>query len=79
LYKVYTVVKANDDTFRKQFYKEIEGDLKIPQGKPFGFLGDAFVHPSIVTRRNLTNGMHLKGNAIKSYNPVNKKLDWKLL
>jgi len=79
LHKVYTVIKATDDTFRKQFYKEIEGDLRIPKGKPFGFLGDAFVHPSMVTKRKFTNGMHIKGTAIKSYNPLHKKLDWKLL
>jgi hypothetical protein len=38
----------------------------------FGFLEDAFVHPSIVNKRNLINGMHLKGSAIKSFNPINK-------
>ena len=79
LHKVYTVIKASDDIFKKQFYKEIEGALRIPEGKSFGFLEDAFVHPSMVTKRKLTNGMHIKGTAIKSYNPLHKKLDWKLL
>lgn len=79
LYKLYTVSKAIDESFKSQFSKEIEGDIRIPEGKPFGFLNDVFIHPSVVTRRKLLNGIHYKGNAIKSYNAEKKQWGWKLV
>ena len=58
--------------------REVEGEVRIPAGKSFGFLGDVFVHPSMVTKRNITNGMHLKGVSLKAYNPEKKQWGWKL-
>ena len=79
LFKVYTAIKTVDDLFKNQFQKEIEGDIRIPDGKPFGFLNDTFVHPAVVAKRKLSNGMHLKGIALKSYNADKKQWGWKLL
>lgn len=79
MYQLYTAIKSNDEAFRKQFLKEVKGDVKIPTGKSFGFLGDAFVHPSLVAKLKLTDGLHLKANAIKSYNQDKKQWGWKLI
>lgn len=78
-YQAYTVSKINDEVFRKQFLKEVEGKLNVPAGKPFGFLDDVFVHPTVVLRNNLADGMHLKGQAIKSYNQDKKQWGWKFI
>ena len=79
LYKVYTAIKVNDVSFKKKFLKEVEGNVKIPVGKPFGFLDDIFIHPSLVQKMKLTDGLHLKANAIKSYNREKKIWAWKML
>jgi len=79
MYQLYTAIKVNDEAFKKQFLKEVEGDVKIPAGKSFGFLGDVFIHPSLVVKLKLTDGLHLKANAIKSYNQDKKIWSWKML
>jgi hypothetical protein len=79
MHQIYTVIKVNDEAFKKQFMKEVEGDIRIPLGKSFGFLNDIFVHPSIVAKLNLTDGSNIKGFAIKSYNQEKKLWAWKLI
>jgi hypothetical protein len=44
----------------------------------FGFLGDVFVYPSLIAKLNLTDGLHLKANAIKTYNNDKNQWGWKL-
>lgn len=78
MHQVYTAIKVNDDTFKKQFMKEVPGVVRIPDGKPFGFMDDVFIHPSLVTRYKLTDGMKFTGKAIKSYNQEKKQWGWKL-
>jgi hypothetical protein len=78
-YQVYTVIKVNDEAFEKQFMKQVSGVSKIPFGKPFGFLDDVFIHPTLVTRLKLADGMMLEGMAIKSYNQEKKQWGWKLV
>ncbi|MFH1121906.1 MAG: hypothetical protein V1775_18960 [Bacteroidota bacterium] len=79
LFLVYTVTKTEDDDFRKQFYKEVNGIVRISNGKSFGFVDDVFIHPRLVTRHNLSDGMFFKGNAIKTYNLEKKQWSWKLI
>lgn len=79
MHQLYTAFKTNDDNFKKHFFKDIEGTITIPSGKPFGFLEDVFVHPSLVTKLNLENGIVFKGNAIKTYNKEKKQWTWKLI
>jgi hypothetical protein len=76
--QLYTAMKVNDETFRKQFLKEVEGEVKIPAGKSFGFLGDVFVHPTIISKLKLTDGIQLKAKAIKSYSQDKKIWSWKV-
>ena len=78
LYLLHTVSKINDENFRKQFFKEVEGPIRISEGKAFGFLNDVFIHPSLVTKHRLVNGAHLSGQAIKTYNQDKKQWGWKL-
>jgi len=78
LHLVHTVSKINDENFRKQFFKEVEGTVRISEGKSFGFLNDVFIHPSLVTKHNLINGTPLKGQAIKTYNQEKKQWGWKI-
>jgi hypothetical protein len=79
MHQLYTAIKVNDDTFKKQFMKEFQGVVRIPAGKPFGFMDDVFIHPSLVTKHKLTDGMQFTGKAIKSYNQEKKQWGWKLL
>ncbi len=79
IYKVYTAVKTDDDSIRKQFMNEVEGVVKIAPGRSFGFIGDVFVHPSIVSRLKLSDGQVYKGMAMKTYNQDKKEWSWKLI
>lgn len=79
MHQLYTAVKVNNDEFRKQFTREVSGNVKILPGKSFGFLEDVFIHPSLVTKYKLTDGMQFTGKAIKSYNKENKQWSWKLI
>lgn len=79
MYQLYTAVKANDEAFRNEFLKEVQGELKILSGKPFGFLGDVFVHPSVISKLQLINGMNLQGWAIRSYNKEKKLWGWRFM
>lgn len=78
MHKLYTAVKANDEEFKRQFFKEVSGSIKVPPGKTFGFIEDVFIHPSLISRLKLTNGMPYKGKAMKSYNKEKKQWSWKL-
>ena len=79
MHQLYTVVKVNEDALKKQFMKEVPGVVRIPTGKPFGFMDDVFIHPSLVTKYKLTDGMQFTGKAIKSYNQEKKQWGWKLI
>ncbi len=79
IYQVYTVTKAEDENFRKQYLKEVEGVVRISAGKPFGFLDQAFIHPSVVSKMKLADGMSIKAQTIKSYNQEKKQWGWKVV
>jgi len=79
MHQLYTAIKVNDDTFKKQFLKEVEGVVKISEGKSFGFLGDVYVHPAIVKRLKLNDGMHVKGWSIKTFNRDKNLWSWKYI
>ena len=79
MHQLYTAIKVNDDIFKKQFMKELQGVVRIPTGKPFGFMDGVFIHPTLVTKYKLTNGMLFSGKAIKTYNQEKKHWGWKLL
>jgi hypothetical protein len=79
MHQIYTAVKVNDEAFKKQYMKEVSGIVKIPVGKSFGFIDDVFVHPSLVAKLNLTDGIELTGKSIKTYNKEKKQWSWKLI
>jgi hypothetical protein len=79
MHQLYTAIKVKNDEFKEQFIREINGVVKISEGKQFGFIEDVFIHPSIVKKYNLANGSHYEGKAIKSYNQEKKRWGWKLI
>jgi hypothetical protein len=79
MHQLYTAVKINDETFKEQFIKEVEGLVRIPSDKPFGFIEDIFIHPAMVSKLNLTDGISFKGQAIKTYNKEKKQWSWKII
>jgi hypothetical protein len=77
-YKVLTASKVENAQFKSKFYREIGGQVKIPENKSFGFLEDVFLHPSIVKKYALIDGAYFSGIAIKSYNKEKKQWGWKM-
>ncbi len=78
MHQLYTAIKVNNEAFKRQFIKELQGVVRIPSGKPFGFIDDVFIHPSLVTKYKLIDGMQFSGKAIKSYNQDKKQWGWKI-
>jgi hypothetical protein len=79
MFQLGTVVKTDDKAFKEKFLRYVTGPVRIPNGKPFGFVEDVFIHPSLVAKCKLTNGMLFNGTAIKSYNREKKQWGWKVL
>ena len=79
LYKIYTAVKATDEEFKNQYLKNVEGNIRIPEGKKFGFLNEVYIHPDIIAKKNLRNGMPFSGSIIKSYIKDKSQWGWKLI
>lgn len=79
MHQLYTAIKVNDEAFSAQFMKEVSGIVRIAAGKAFGFMDDVFIHPSLVTKYKLIDGMQFTGKAIKSFNREKKQWGWKLL
>jgi hypothetical protein len=79
LYQVYTAVKSDDKLLRDKFLKQVEGEIKIQQGKAFGFLDDVYIHPSLISKLRLKDKDHFEGKALKSYNGDKKQWTWKLV
>lgn len=77
--QLYTGRIIQDETFKSQFFKDVEGKIRIGDGKSFGFLEDIYVHPSIVENLNLVNGSSFRGKAIRSFNKEKQLWTWKLI
>lgn len=77
MHQLYTAVKSTDDDFKKQFFRQVEGEVKILPGKSFGFLDNVYIHPTIVSRLKLTDGTQISGFAMKTYNREKRQWSWK--
>jgi hypothetical protein len=78
LYRILSLEKSEDDNVRDQFIKSIKAELRIGEGKAFGFLQDAFVHPDFVKKYKLQDKQLIQGRAIRSFNSNKKLWGWKL-
>lgn len=79
LYKVYTASKGADESLKQKFFREVEGEVRIAEGKEFGFIGDVFLHPTIISKNKLAAGMKIKGQAMKSFDPKKEQWGWKMI
>jgi hypothetical protein len=79
MHQVLTAVKHTDETLALQFIKEINGKVKILKGKSFGFIDDVFIHPSLINKYKLSDGLMHSGKAIRAFNKEKKEWGWKLI
>ncbi|PDS22407.1 DUF7017 domain-containing protein [Flavobacterium branchiophilum] len=78
-YSLYTAEKFQNEEFKKNFLKDVQGKVNIQNNKNFGFIDDIFIHPSLIIKYNLVDSMDFIGKAIKSYNKEKQKFTWKLI
>lgn len=69
----------NDEKLKQAYLKNFEGELRIPDGKAFGFVNDIFVHSSIISKNKLITSAAIRGTALKSYNTEKKQWSWKMI
>ena len=79
LFQVYTAEKFNDENLKNQFLKEVRGVIKIGEGKAFGFIDGVYIHPSIISKLSLQDGMQVNGQCIKSYDRTKEQWGWKMI
>lgn len=79
IHQILTATKSMNPEFQSEFLKERQGQVKIREGQSFGFLEDAFISPSIVSKSKLVDGSIFKGRVIKSYNKDKKQWGWKVV
>lgn len=79
MHQLYTAVKVNDESVKRQFTKQVSGVIRVKPGQSFGFVEDVFIHPNMINRLKLTDGLQHNGLAIKSYNQEKKQWGWKLV
>jgi hypothetical protein len=78
LYHLMTAELSDFPEMRSRYMKVVEGNIRVPSGKPFGFIEDAFVHPSIIEKYKLSDGSTIKATAIRSFNPQKNEWGWKV-
>lgn len=78
-FKVYTAEISKNDSFKNRFLKEIYGTVIIGEGKSFGFIEDAFIHPSIINKNQFIDGQNIKATAIKTFNKERGIWGWKII
>lgn len=78
-YNVLTCKKVTDESFKSQFQKEVAGTVNIRPGASFGFIGEAFIQPSLIAKYQLSDGQNFKGEISKTYDCKKEKWGWKLV
>jgi len=79
MHQLYTAIKVNDDSLKKQFMKEVTGTVKMKPDASFGYIEDIYIHPRLIDKHNLGTGLSCSMTAIKSYNPKTQKFGWKAI
>ncbi len=77
-YRAYSASVCNEVPAEvSRLVRDVQGELKVPSGKPFGFVEDVFVHHSLVQKHRVGNGQHVRLKAVVSYNEQKKEWGWK--
>jgi hypothetical protein len=71
-------VRKVDSNTECEALKRFSGHINIRQDQSFGFVGDFFVDPSIISSLNLINGDEISGLAILSFNKKKNEWGWKV-
>ena len=78
--KLLTIKPVSDLTpYIGVFFKKIEGDLKIPHGRSYGFVGDILINEELITSNLLSNGDKLIGTAVITYERRRERFGWKAI
>ncbi len=78
LQQIYSVSKSTVPGAAGSLLKTISGKVRIGEGKNFGFVENVYIHPATIKTLNLSNGLQIKGTALKTYNSEKKEWGWKL-
>ena len=76
--KVFTAEIIENSDMKENFIKEIQGQIKISNGKNFGFVENIYIHPNLVARYRLKDGDQITGRAIYSWNKDKNEFSWKI-
>lgn len=78
-FKITTLRKVNNEAFKNNFYRNVDGVLSVPEGRTYGFVDKVYVPANILSQFSLKNGQPINGSAIKTYNKEKKQWGWKLM
>ena len=75
-YKAATM-EISDETPPEEIYKTVSGRLKKREVNSFGFVGQVFIPPELISINNLKNNDSVKTNALLTFNKKKKEWGWK--
>lgn len=75
-YHVLTLEKTNDKP-DESVLKNFEGELIVPNDKPFGFVAGILIGPKMIQQYSLTDGVFIRGCAMMSFNKKKEEWGWK--
>lgn len=74
-YKALSIQPAKpDDTC--EAWMTFDGPIKIAAKSGFGFVGEIFIYPKMVSQLKISNGQHIQGKALLSYNKKKDSWGW---
>ncbi|MFC6998098.1 DUF7017 domain-containing protein [Rufibacter roseus] len=77
--QIYTASLTSDEELKQKYLKEFDGVARVPEGKGFGFIENIFINPSLISLKNLSNGMQIKGLAMNTFDSKKNQWGWKAI
>ena len=72
-------IQTTNKRLRSMFVRPVEGVVKIPDGKKYGFISDAFISPKLIEKYQLNDGNFFKGFIVKGWYKEKKRWSWQLV
>jgi hypothetical protein len=61
------------------FYQSFDGEIRINEGRAYGFINDCYVPPFLIKKHSLVDGVHVSGFSVCEWNASKGKSTWSVV